>query len=101
MLKCNHSIGEGAAPVDERRIPDEILLLWQKSEAAIVMMDVYARLPFGYRKALRSGTDSIQFKTEFWSKLMDLYPDLGHGLTANMERKVVWKLRPEVGKEEK
>ena len=49
----------------EYKISEDIALLKDKANAALKMVNIAMKLPFGYRKALRAATDSEKFENFF------------------------------------
>lgn len=74
----------------EYDIPQEVADIMVTSEAYSALMDVYAKLPFGYKKALKSSIKCEHEKRMFWKKINDLYPKLKNKhLTYNASYKTV------------
>ena len=57
-------------------VPKELIDRWTKSDALREMRDMYAILPFGYKKALKCSVESEEIKRCFWRDIKKLYPEL-------------------------
>ena len=57
-------------------VPEEVKTLLEKSAAAATLRDIYANLPFGFRKARKCAIDYIKYRRIFWNKVYEMYPEL-------------------------
>jgi len=57
-------------------VPDEIHKMWGKQRGLTKLRDVYAKLPFCYKRAVRASTDQQLYELEFWTSIRKLYPEL-------------------------
>jgi hypothetical protein len=75
----------------EFSVPEEIVLLMNKSEAALELRDKYVKMPFSYKRALRAATDSVMFDRLFWKKIRELYPELEGSLEFDPGKNTVFE----------
>jgi hypothetical protein len=59
---------------EEYTVPKEIDEILSEAESLLIMRDLYVKLPFGYRKAVKCAKQSEILRREFWRKLYALYP---------------------------
>lgn len=57
-------------------VPDELVEVEIEYQAAVELRNIYAKRPFGYKKALRASADAVRSRDEFWRKIRELYPEL-------------------------
>lgn len=60
----------------EYPIPDDVMNLFDDKNAASGLRDVYAKLPFGFKKASKCARESERLKTKAWTKVFEVYPEL-------------------------
>ena len=60
----------------EYDIPEEISDIDVEVRALEDLRDVYAQLPFGYKRALKASKKAVKLNFLFWEKVKDLYPQL-------------------------
>ena len=60
----------------EYPIPDEIAEIHHRLVATRKNRDIYVKLPFGYKKALKLAISYERYITKFWKSVMELYPEL-------------------------
>jgi hypothetical protein len=68
---------------EELTVPNELMELYYESEANKKLVSVYAKLPFGYKKAKKCSIDSQRQINQFWREITGLY---------NLNRNKVWSL---------
>ena len=56
-------------------VPGEVASVWIECTALLRLRDVYAKLPFGYKKAKRAGLEAQNARSKFWRMIRGLYPD--------------------------
>ena len=72
-------------------IPDEVATLMRKAEALIELRDIYTKLPFGFKKARKCAIDQQEYRSKFWKKVNELYPELKNKrLSFNITGTFVW-----------
>jgi len=80
----------------EYKISEDIALLKDKVNAALKMVNIAMKLPFGYRKALRAATDSEKFENLFWKRVRKIYPIFyGKAVAYDSERHTVSEYIPD------
>lgn len=57
-------------------IPQELVNMSLKANAANLLGQLYVKMPFGYKKALKALESQNKINNEFWQKVYALYPDL-------------------------
>lgn len=71
-------------------IPAEIQELDNKKRAHEELRDLYVKLPFGFKKAMKCAILAEKYKKEYWAAIRDLYPELQRcGLRADETE--VWR----------
>lgn len=71
-------------------IPDDIQELDNKKVAHEQLRDLYAKLPFGFKKSFKCALQAENYRKQFWAAIYELYPELqGHPLRAN--ESFVWR----------
>lgn len=60
----------------EYPVPEEIRDLFDDKNAASDLRDVYAKLPFGFKKASKCARDAQRLETKAWRKVYEIYPEL-------------------------
>lgn len=72
-------------------IPQELVEISLKSNAAGVLGQWYVKMPFGYKKAKKSFENQALLNNEFWQKVYALYPDLkGSALRLDAHERAVY-----------
>jgi len=66
---------------NNKRLPipkglDDIMV---EMEAYRRLRDIYTKLPFGFRKAVKCGKQAEKKRREFWQKVFSLYPVTSKG----------------------
>jgi len=76
-------------------VPEEISLLFNKAQATLKMRNHFVKLPFGYKRALRAGTDHEKFLGIFWKAVRRLYPEFnGKNLEYLPHEQIVREIKP-------
>lgn len=57
-------------------VPKELVNDWTRSNALVQMRDMYAKFPFGYKKALKCSINSEEIRRCFWRNVKALYPEI-------------------------
>ena len=57
-------------------VPEEIDNLLSEAKGMANLRDIYAKIPFGYKKAVKAAKESEIKRRLFWQKLYALYPKL-------------------------
>jgi len=57
-------------------LPQEILDLLDEYANYISLKEMYTKVPFGFKKAIKSGKIAIEKSNKFWNKIYELYPEL-------------------------
>lgn len=57
-------------------VPEDLRQIWNEAKGANKLRDVYARMPFGFKKSLKAATHSIRLQDQFWTLLRKLHPNL-------------------------
>lgn len=60
----------------EYLVPDEIGELDARSRALNDLVNLYVKMPFGYKKAIRARIDQLKARRNFWNAIYKLYPDI-------------------------
>jgi hypothetical protein len=58
----------------EFTISDELRDLHDKYVAYTKVRDIYVKIPFSYKKAVKAAIDAEKTKSIFWGKFFKLYP---------------------------
>jgi len=60
----------------EYELPEVIKQLQDKRVGLIKLRELYIRLPFGYKKAVKCSQDTETTRRYFWESVFNLYPEL-------------------------
>lgn len=60
----------------KKKVPNELAELFDESFALQTLRDIYAKLPFGFRKARKLAIESTKKQAKFWREVIQLYPEL-------------------------
>ena len=60
----------------EYHIPEELCKIIDEARAMEAMRDLYAKLPFGFRKTRKCAVRHENLKNKFWGKVNTMYPEL-------------------------
>jgi len=60
-------------------VSKEIDMIIAESESLRILRDMYAKLPFGYKKAVKCAKESELKRRQFWQTLYALYPEIDKG----------------------
>ena len=70
--------------------PEELVTMMVKADALDSICSLYVKLPFGYKKALKTSIESHELRDAFWVKIYKLYPDCkGKGLSFYKNERVI------------
>jgi len=64
------------ADKEKYEIPQELVDISLKANAANTLGKWYVKMPLGYKKALKAFESHNKINNEFWQKVYTLYPDL-------------------------
>jgi hypothetical protein len=74
----------------EYDVPEEISDIDTEVIALEDLRDVYAKRPFGYKKALRASREAVKMNNMFWKKVRKLYPQLDNkGISYSREMRKI------------
>lgn len=60
----------------ERIVPEELCDIFSEYTSLYDLKQMYVKIPFSYKKAVRAGRSAERKRTKFWRKLYKLYPDI-------------------------
>ena len=73
-------------------IPQEVADILIEVENYSKLRDLYVKLPFGFKKAVKCGRIAEEKRSAFWRKAHELYPETKtKNLIANPSRTEVWE----------
>ena len=61
---------------DNFDLPPEITNIYNEYVALTKLRDVYTKLPFGLKKAIKCANNAENARERFWRKIKELYPEL-------------------------
>jgi hypothetical protein len=57
-------------------LPEEIRKLDDKADANTTMRDLYIKIPFMHKRALKCAENLETYRRQFWDEVLKLYPEL-------------------------
>ena len=80
----------------EWEVPYDLKAVWDKVDGLIELRDIFVRIPFGYKKAVKTSIAIVRTKEVFWDGVRELY-DLPEAITYDKKKGVIFETKKQTG----